>query len=189
MNYLIVIVVYFTGRSEKFLQEIEKCELSFVSTKGSQHAEQILNKKRCLTITGPQGCGKKSIAHHVAFKYSKKDYEVLFIKNVTEFLQCFHTDKRQLFVIDDPFGSPALDESKLSDWYHEDISLCLENSSTLKILFTSRSLVLQNRICQSIFGLLSENVLDIASPKNRLDKEEIDSFLKSVQVPRNKRVI
>ena len=165
---------------------ITKQEQDFVNTRGSRHAEKILNQKRCITITGPQGCGKKSIGHHLALTYSKEDYDVFLIEHVKEFFKCYNTDKKLLFLIDDPFGSPVLEESKLSEWCKRkhDILGCLQNNSTLKIIFTCRSAILQNRMCKSQFGFISENVLDIASPRHKLDKNEIDVFLKRFKCSR-----
>ena len=171
--------MYFSERSKNALEATKKFEINFVKTRGSRKAEKLIGKRRCLTISGPLGCGKKTIGNHLSLTYSKKGYEVLFIRRSAELLQCYHIDKKMLFVLHDPFGSPALDDTNLLDWCKclDDISSCLQSNSSMKILLTCRSAILQNKLCQSTFSLLSENVLDLSEPKFKLSKKEIEAFL------------
>ena len=172
--------MHIAERSQNAIEATQKFETNFVRTRGSRQAKKLIDKRRCLTISGHLGCGKKTIGNHLALTYAKKGYEVLFIKRSAEFLQCYHIDKKQMFVLHDPFGSPALDDANLSDWCKclDDISTCLKNNSSLKILLTCRSVILQNKLCQSTFSLMSENVLDLSEPKFKLARKEIEAFLK-----------
>ena len=111
---------------------------------------------------------------------SRRGYEVIPIINCREFFEWFNAEKKTIFVTDDPFGKSTFQEMKCEDWsrYHDDMSCILrQNAPNVKVIFTSRTLIVQTKICQKLFPLMSQNVIDISHGPYNLTVVESDSFV------------
>ena len=114
-------------------------------------------------------------------KLSHRGFDAIPIKKSNELFECCHLERKILLVIDDPFGLSLFEESTFEEWskYHDDISYLLKkNSPNMKILFTSRILILQNTACKKLFPLMSENVINISHGAYSLNKAESLKFIR-----------
>ena len=115
-------------------------------------------------------------------KLSHRGFDAIPIKKLNEIFECCHPEKKILFIIDDPFGVSSFEETAFEEWskYHDDISYVLKkNSPNMKILFTSRTLILQNTACKKFFPLMSENVINISHGAFSLNNAESLKFIRS----------
>lgn len=61
-------------------------------------------------ITGSPGCGKSTVAHHVALTLQDDGFEEVPCYTSLEIVKNFKTTKNQVFVIDDVCGKFALNK-------------------------------------------------------------------------------
>ncbi|CAG2226043.1 unnamed protein product [Mytilus edulis] len=131
----------------KELQNYEKKQWKerldrFVETEASRIILESMKKDQCILVTGPHGCGKSSLAFHVALILEEnEDFELLIVTNPDDIVRYASKDKKQIFIIDDIFGKYNVHEYDTMWWSKQGnlVLKLLDRNKDFKILATCRS--------------------------------------------------
>lgn len=133
-------------RSAISLELAHELSRVFVSTSIYESALSVLRKHNFVVLTGPPEMGKTTIARVLALAAYTIGFEYYECRSPQDFLQIIERNKddkdgqsRQIFVVDDAFGSTEYDPSLASAWARdlEHILHCLDNKH--RLIWTSRS--------------------------------------------------
>ncbi|XP_071124951.1 uncharacterized protein [Mytilus edulis] len=133
----------------KELQNYEKKQWKerlhrFVETKASKTILESMKKGQCILVSGPQGCGKSSMAFHVALAMEEtEEFELLIITNPDDIVKYASKDKKQIFIIDDIFGKYSVHEYDTMWWSKQGhlVLALMDRNKDFKILATCRSYI------------------------------------------------
>lgn len=100
-------------RSELEMEEIAESMQSFIEPPQADEALDILRRNKALIITGEPGIGKTTLARYLVWQLCMAEhYEPVYIdSHITEGLEKFSADRKQVFFFDDFLGSTMLNES------------------------------------------------------------------------------
>ncbi|MHA7289568.1 ATP-binding protein [Arthrobacter sp. MDT3-24] len=95
-------------RSSDLLQRIESQLSIFVDTAALPRAQDVLRRRRVCLISGPPGIGKTTLAQILCAELIADGYEAILISSrISEALNVWQEDKKQVFVFDDFLGRSA----------------------------------------------------------------------------------
>ena len=100
-------------------------------------------------------------------------YSILPVTSIDEVQRFWDSQKKQVFVFDDPVGTETLDVLKMADIQTKNShinSLLTETSST--IIFTCRAIVIRDRTVKDTNNMLTQNIIDLHSDALSLSKAE-----------------
>lgn len=113
----------------------------FVETRASKAIIERIKEEQCFIISGPFGCGKSSLAFHIALKLEEAlEYDFMIISNPDDLLKYASDYKKQVFLIDDVFGKYSVSEYDMMWWNRQGESFqhLLTRNTNLRLLMTSR---------------------------------------------------
>lgn len=94
------------GRTKAYLQKVKSKIGLYVVTKNLDRANEILDLKKLLLITGQPGLGKTTLADAILLERAKKDYQIYKVANIKEAEDVIsqNNEVKQLFYFDDFLG-------------------------------------------------------------------------------------
>ncbi|XP_071148490.1 uncharacterized protein [Mytilus edulis] len=98
------------------LEEWEKDDKNFVSTKAGEYALELILKENVVTMTGNPGTGKSFTARHVALQMKKRGYFIIPVNKPEDIQNYYKLGRKTIFVIDDICGRFCLDQHILIAW-------------------------------------------------------------------------
>ena len=117
---------------------------------------------------------------------STEGYSILPVTSLDEVQRFWDSQKKQVFVFDDPVGTETLDVLKMADVQAKNnyiYSLLTETSS--KIIFTCRAIVIRERAVKDTTSMLTQNIIDLHSDALSLSKAEkiqiLEHYTRSVE--------
>ena len=99
----------------------------FVHTRATEEAIKLIATEPCLVVTGSSGCGKSALVQHLALYLRGKGYNINIAKEPKDIQ---HTNNKQVFVLEDPFGTNSLSMNEVHSWEKE-----LNNLQTILQVF------------------------------------------------------
>jgi adenylate kinase family enzyme len=97
------------GRSEFYKEKIIKEITVYVPNKTHNEAVNALNDNHFILITGAPGIGKSTLANMLTYQFLAEDFELVYVREITEAEDAFSPDKKQIFYFDDFLGAITLD--------------------------------------------------------------------------------
>lgn len=150
----------------------------FVKTKASIALTEVLQEEQCLIISGPCGCGKSSLAFHIALQLEDTyGFDFMIISNPDDILRYASEDKKQLLLIDDVFGKFSVSNDDMFWWKRQSefIQYLMTRNRNLRLLMTSRLHIyhlaeneLEVKFCS--FNLISKDLSLTVDDRKELGK-------------------
>jgi hypothetical protein len=111
---------------------------SFVATEAYGRALNVLTANRFVVLTGPPEMGKTTIAWMIALARLSGGWEAYECRSPEDFFRVHDPERRQIFVVDDAFGSTEYQPDRANLWADEleKVLRALDNGHWL--LLTSR---------------------------------------------------
>jgi hypothetical protein len=130
-------------RSKSMIEEARELTLVFYPTQAYSDTIQKLTAHKFAVLEGPPEVGKTAIARMIALARLSLEWEALECLRPDDFLQLYSSEKPQIFIADDAFGSTEYDPSRTNDWsYNLDrILRHLDNKHWL--IWTARKHILE----------------------------------------------
>ncbi|KAJ8298014.1 hypothetical protein KUTeg_024545 [Tegillarca granosa] len=167
------------------IDEWEKDEKTFIETKAFKKIACVVKGHTLTVITGPPGSGKSAIGHHKAILLQNEDYQIVPVESLEDLESSWIQGSKQVFVMDDVFGVPKLDEVELGKWFKRinQLQICLKNN---KILISMRKQFSLDKRLKSLFSQFKHSVVDISDKDLALTKNERGNmFLKHMSAVGN----
>ncbi|VDI16414.1 Hypothetical predicted protein, partial [Mytilus galloprovincialis] len=101
---------------KKQVEDWEKKDKMFVSTRASDYVMEQLQDNSCLTLTAPSGVGKSFIARHTALVLKKQGYNIIPVELPADIKTYYHPGKQTVFVVDDICGNFTADQQQIDNW-------------------------------------------------------------------------
>lgn len=131
--------------SKEKLKEILKNENTYIESKISEEAENILENNNCILITGEAGIGKTSLGYHLTCKMlQNSNAKFIYAYSPEEILRTYKEEENQIFFIDDFWGS-ILENSyeKREEKKFIDVIDMINNDERKKLILTTRDYILE----------------------------------------------
>ncbi|ODS34933.1 MAG: hypothetical protein A7316_04690 [Candidatus Altiarchaeales archaeon WOR_SM1_86-2] len=136
--------------------ELMRIKEVYVKPKMYGDAEEILEKKRFLIITGPANVGKTSMAYYLSSK-AKEDFGALRILKIErERISELKEIEKSVILFDDVFGKAAA-EKRYADEF-EDIEKLKDNNNF--VILTTRKNILDEPEVMHTFGVYYDDIRD-----------------------------
>ncbi|VDI68418.1 Hypothetical predicted protein, partial [Mytilus galloprovincialis] len=90
---------------KKQVEDWEKKDKMFVSTRASDYVMEQLQDNSCLTLTAPSGVGKSFIARHTALVLKRQGYNIIPVELPADIKTYYHPGKQTVFIVDDICGN------------------------------------------------------------------------------------
>lgn len=144
----------------------------FFSTKACEEVEQRINTHSVVMVIGHPGTGKSAIIQHIALQFKNEKWILEPLLSITDFEKSFSSQKKTLYIINDPFGKFALKKKKWEYWcsVEETIKNCLTKSCSKMLMSCQKYIFLDIRI-QSLFNDCPF-VVDITKVECKLTSDE-----------------
>ena len=145
----------------------------FIETEAFRYTYGVCQQSNIITITGNSGSGKSAIAYHIALQLNTQGYSILPVTGLDEVQRFWDSQKKQVFVFDDPVGTETVDVLKMADIQARSThinSLLTETSS--KVIFTCRAIVIRDRAVKDTINMVTQNIIDLHSDTLSLSKTE-----------------
>ncbi|XP_071124012.1 CARD- and ANK-domain containing inflammasome adapter protein-like [Mytilus edulis] len=173
-----------TGANKPDLQEKElgqwrKRLERFVETQASKTVLNTVKTHGFVVISGPPGSGKSAIAYNTAFKLEKEEaFCILPVSSPEEIRKYLSPETTQIFVIDDPVGRYAVDDTSIRRWKNEEnfIKETFTNSLNTRLILTCRSYIYKSGFSRLLhvspihFDLLSSDLKLSSGERTKLCK-------------------
>ncbi|XP_063406706.1 ankyrin-1-like [Mytilus trossulus] len=101
---------------KKQIEDWEKKDKMFVSTRASDYVMEQLEDNSCLTITAPSGVGKSFIARHTALVLKKEGYNIIPVYSPTDIRDYYQPGKQTVFIVDDICGNFNANQQQIDNW-------------------------------------------------------------------------
>ena len=75
---------------------------------------KLLDTSSCVVVTGSSGSGKSTIVHNVALRLQDQGYNIQMVDEPSQIFQ--NNIKKNVYVLDDPFGKCTIYRDKLYQW-------------------------------------------------------------------------
>ena len=92
---------------------------TFVATRAYEEALGVLRRRHFVVLTGPPEMGKTTIARIIALARLSEGWEAYECRGPDDLLRVHDSEKPQVFVADDAFGSTEYQPEKGSQWADE----------------------------------------------------------------------
>ncbi|VDI72551.1 Hypothetical predicted protein [Mytilus galloprovincialis] len=87
------------------VEDWEKKDKMFVTTRASDYVTECLQDNSCVTITAPSGVGKSFISRHTALVLQKEGYKIIPVYAPTDIRDYYKPGKQTVFIVDDICGN------------------------------------------------------------------------------------
>ncbi|XP_063406705.1 uncharacterized protein LOC134690646 [Mytilus trossulus] len=101
---------------KKQIEDWEKKDKMFVSTRACDYVMEQLQDNSCLTLTAPSGVGKSFIARHTALLLKKEGYNIIPVFSPTDIRDYYQPDKQTVFIVDDICGNFTANQQQIDNW-------------------------------------------------------------------------
>ncbi|VDI62932.1 Hypothetical predicted protein [Mytilus galloprovincialis] len=101
---------------KKQIEDWEKKDKMFVSTRASDYVMEQLQDNSCLTLTAPSGVGKSFIARHTALLLKKEGYNIIPVYSPTDIKDYYQPGKQTVFIVDDICGNFTANQQQIDNW-------------------------------------------------------------------------
>ncbi|XP_076083279.1 uncharacterized protein LOC143054234 [Mytilus galloprovincialis] len=101
---------------KKQIEDWEKKDKMFVSTRASDYVMEQLQDNSCLTLTAPSGVGKSFIARHTALLLKKEGYNIIPVYSPTDIRDYYQPGKQTVFIVDDICGNFTANQQQIENW-------------------------------------------------------------------------
>ncbi len=140
----------------------------FVYTKQTDTAIESLEENNIIILSGPPKSGKTFNAEMLALYYvGKDDYEAIKIDDPDDVEKFYITDKKQIFICDDAFGSHSLSYTDADDWDRKLETIFNLSNDTHKFIFSSRENI------YNAFKNYAKNFDESFLPKTNISSEKL----------------
>ncbi|XP_076083582.1 uncharacterized protein LOC143054460 [Mytilus galloprovincialis] len=101
---------------KKQVEDWEKKDKMFVSTRASDYVMEQLQDNSCLTLTAPSGVGKSFIARHTALVLKRQGYNIIPVELPADIKTYYHPGKQTVFIVDDICGNFTANQQQVENW-------------------------------------------------------------------------
>jgi len=139
------------GRSNFYEDKIKDKIRLFVPNSTHVSAVNLLNKYNFVLITGAPGIGKSTLANMLTYQLLAEDFELLYVREITEAESSFIPNKKQVFLFDDFLGSITLDlnSSRNADSAIVQFIERIRGDKLKRLILTSRTTILNQAKVES----------------------------------------
>lgn len=139
------------NRSEAFVSQWQPELSKFVAVKQYFNALDIIRKHNFVVLDGPPETGKSFIGAAITLAYTCNGFEIFYIQKPEEIFRAFRATKKQLYFADDAIGTIQFDPSLGNYWSRELPGVFRKLDRLHKLIWTSRSYILQEAISRTKF--------------------------------------
>lgn len=157
------------GRSEFYKEKIVKEITVYVPNKTHNEAVNALNKNHFILITGIPGIGKSTLANMLTYQLLAKDFELVYVREITEAEEAFSPEKKQIFYFDDFLGAITLDlySSRNADSAIVNFIQRVEDDKHKRLILTCRTTILNQ--AKNISDKIENSNIDISNYEVRIE--------------------
>ncbi|XP_052085325.1 uncharacterized protein LOC127722974 isoform X5 [Mytilus californianus] len=98
------------------IEDWEKKDEMFVSTRASDYVIECLQDNSCLTLTAPSGVGKSFIARHTALLLKKEGFKIIPVRKPDHIEDYYQPGKKTVFIVDDICGNFTANQQQIDTW-------------------------------------------------------------------------
>jgi energy-coupling factor transporter ATP-binding protein EcfA2 len=133
-----------SGRSEFHQEKIKSDIKLFVPNRAHKTAVEILNRNNFILITGAPGIGKSTLANILTYQLLAQDFQLIYVREITEAEDLYMVGKNQVFYFDDFLGAITLDlkSSRNADSAIVNFIERVKNDKQKKLILTCRTTIL-----------------------------------------------
>jgi hypothetical protein len=132
-------------RQRQYFDAILSNRKYYVESTALVEVQKTLDAQGMCIVSGEPGVGKTTLCEMVALQLMEDGYETFEIKNISEAIDVWRADSRQLFVYDDFLGQTSLTEKlgRLEDQELEKFANNVRKSNNHLLLLSTREYILE----------------------------------------------
>lgn len=156
-------------RSEFYREKILRDIALYVPNKTHNEAVDVLNKNHFILITGAPGIGKSTLANMLTYQFLAEDFELVYVREITEDEEAFSHEQKQIFYFDDFLGAITLDlySSKNADSAIVNFIERIRNNKYKRLILTCRTTILNQ--AKNISDKIQNSNIDISNYEVRIE--------------------
>lgn len=157
------------GRSEFYKEKIVKEITVYVPNKTHNEAVNALNNNHFILITGAPGIGKSTLANMLTYQFLAEDFELVYVREITEAEEAFSPEKKQIFYFDDFLGAITLDlySSRNADSAIVNFIERVRDDKHKRLILTCRTTILNQ--AKNISDKIQNSNIDISNYEVRIE--------------------
>lgn len=157
------------GRSEFYKEKIVKEITVYVPNKTHNEAVIALNDNHFILITGAPGIGKSTLANMLTYQFLAEDFELVYVREITEAEEAFSPEKKQIFYFDDFLGAITLDlySSRNADSAIVNFIERVRDDKHKRLILTCRTTILNQ--AKNISDKIDNSNIDISNYEVRIE--------------------
>lgn len=157
------------GRSEFYKEKIIKEITVYVPNKTHSEAVSALNKNHFILVTGAPGIGKSTLANMLTYQFLAEDFELVYVREITEAEEAFSPEKKQIFYFDDFLGAITLDlySSRNADSAIVNFIERVRDDKHKRLILTCRTTILNQ--AKNISDKIENSNIDISNYEVRIE--------------------
>lgn len=156
------------GRSEFYREKILREITLYVPNKTHSEAVNALNNNHFILITGAPGIGKSTLANMLTYQLLAEDFELIYVREITEAEEAFSPEKKQVFYFDDFLGAITLDlySSRNADSAIVNFIERIRSDKYKRLILTCRTTILNQ--AKNISDKIQNSSIDISNYEVRI---------------------
>lgn len=157
------------GRSEFYKEKIIKEITVYVPNKTHSEAVSALNKNHFILVTGAPGIGKSTLANMLTYQFLAEDFELVYVREITEAEEAFSPEKKQIFYFDDFLGAITLDlySSRNADSAIVNFIERVRDDKHKRLILTCRTTILNQ--AKNISDKIENSNIDISNYEVKIE--------------------
>ncbi|QSB28467.1 restriction endonuclease [Flavobacterium sp. CLA17] len=157
------------GRSEFYKEKILKEIKVYVPNKTHNEAVNALNNNHFILITGAPGIGKSTLANMLTYQFLAEDFELVYVREITEAEEVFSPEKKQIFYFDDFLGAITLDlySSRNADSAIVNFIERVRDDKHKRLILTCRTTILNQ--AKNISDKIQNSNIDISNYEVKIE--------------------
>ncbi len=157
------------GRSEFYKEKILKEITLYVPNKTHNNAVEALNNNHFILITGAPGIGKSTLANMLTYQLLAENFELIYVREITEAEAAYSPEKKQVFYFDDFLGGITLDlfSSKNADSAIVNFIERVRRDKYTRLILTFRTTILNQ--AKNISDKIQNSNIDISNYEVRIE--------------------